>query len=48
MKRNEPENFAKLSLILLPHDYLNFYLTGATRMEYGDASGTALMNVSHA
>jgi xylulokinase len=45
LKRREPENFARLSLILLPHDYLNFYLTGVSRMEYGDASGTALMNV---
>jgi xylulokinase len=45
LKRREPENFARLALILLPHDYLNFYLTGQARMEYGDASGTALMNV---
>jgi xylulokinase len=45
LKRHEPENFARLDLILLPHDYLNFYLTGKPRMEYGDASGTALMNV---
>jgi len=45
LKRHEPENFAKLATVLLPHDYLNFYLTGAFRMEFGDASGTALMNV---
>jgi xylulokinase len=45
LKRNEPENFARLATVLLPHDYLNFYLTGQLRMEYGDASGTALMNV---
>jgi len=45
LKRNEPENFAKLATVLLPHDYLNFYLTGNLRMEYGDASGTALMDV---
>jgi xylulokinase len=31
--------------ILLPHDYLNFWLTGETRMEYGDASGTGLLDV---
>jgi xylulokinase len=30
---------------LLPHDYLNFWLTGETRMEYGDASGTGLLDV---
>jgi xylulokinase len=45
LKRHEPENFAKLATVLLPHDYLNFYLTGKIRMEYGDASGTALMDV---
>ena len=45
LKRNEPENFARLATVLLPHDYLNFYLTGHLRMEYGDASGTALMDV---
>jgi xylulokinase len=45
LKRHEPKNFAKLATVLLPHDYLNYYLTGNFRMEYGDASGTALMNV---
>ena len=45
LKRHEPENFARLASVLLPHDYLNFYLTGKQRMEYGDASGTALMDV---
>ncbi len=45
LKRNEPENFARLATVLLPHDYLNYYLTGKLRMEYGDASGTALMDV---
>ena len=46
LKRHEPENFAKLATVLyLPHDYLNFHLTGELRMEYGDASGTALMDV---
>jgi xylulokinase len=45
LKRHEPENFAKLATVLLPHDYLNFRLTGQRRMEYGDASGTALMDV---
>ena len=45
LKRHEPDNFAALRTVLLPHDYLNYYLTGKTRMEYGDASGTALLNV---
>ncbi len=47
LKRHEPHHFARLATILLPHDYLNFYLTGKFRMEYGDASGTALLNIHH-
>ena len=45
LKENEPENFAKTKSVLLPHDYLNFWLTGVKRMEYGDASGTGLLDV---
>ncbi len=45
LKNHELANFAKLRKILLPHDYLNFYLTGELSMEYGDASGTALLDV---
>lgn len=45
LKKHEPENFAKLDCVLLPHDYLNYWLTGEKVMEYGDASGTALLNV---
>ncbi|MGH9592686.1 MAG: xylulokinase, partial [Bryobacteraceae bacterium] len=45
LKRKEPKNFARLATVLLPHDYLNFWLTGEKVMEYGDASGTALLDV---
>jgi xylulokinase len=45
LKRHEPENFARLATVLLPHDYLNFWLTGNKVMEFGDASGTALLDV---
>ena len=45
LKKHEPKKFARLATVLLPHDYLNFWLTGERVMEYGDASGTALMNV---
>src|SRR5580692_3613088 len=40
LKQNEPENFEGVDSILLPHDYINFWLSGEKRMEYGDASGT--------
>ena len=45
LKKREPKNFARLATVLLPHDYLNFWLTGAKTMEFGDASGTALLDV---
>ena len=45
LKKHEPKNFAKLATVLLPHDYLNFWLTGERVMESGDASGTALLDV---
>ncbi|SDS19389.1 xylulokinase [Opitutus sp. GAS368] len=47
LKRNEPANYRRLRHVLLPHDYLNFHLTGKYFMEHGDASGTALMDVRH-
>jgi xylulokinase len=45
LKRHEPERFEKLATVLLPHNYLNFLLTGRAHMDYGDASGTGLMDV---
>jgi xylulokinase len=45
LKRHEPRKFARLATVLLPHNYLDFRLTGRTHMEYGDASGTGLMDV---
>ena len=45
LKRHEPANYKRLRHVLLPHDYLNFHLTGNYSMEFGDASGTALMDV---
>jgi len=45
LKKHEPKNYQRLATVLLPHDYLNFWLTGRKVMEYGDASGTALLDV---
>lgn len=45
IKENEPDNFRRIRSVLLPHDYLNFWLTGEKTMEFGDASGTALLDV---
>jgi xylulokinase len=45
LKQHLPQAYAQLAHILLPHDYLNFVLTGVACMEYGDASGTGLLDV---
>ncbi len=45
LKNHEPSLYARLATVLLPHDYLNFWLTGARKMECGDASGTAYFDI---
>ncbi len=45
LKKNHPDLYKRMKHILLPHDYINFYLTGKYSMEYGDASGTGLLNI---
>ncbi|MCL2318697.1 MAG: FGGY family carbohydrate kinase, partial [Treponema sp.] len=45
LKKHKPKAFGQLAHILLPHDYINFLLTGEYSAEYGDASGTALFDV---
>lgn len=44
LARHEPERWARVRSVLLPHDYLNFRLTGAKTMEAGDASGTGFFD----
>jgi xylulokinase len=45
MKKNEPENFARISKIMLPKDYINYKLTGVHSCDYSDASGMLLLDV---
>ena len=45
LKNHEPENYGRLATVLLPHDYINFWLTGEVKTEFGDASGTAYFDV---
>lgn len=47
LKNNEPENFAKISKIMLPKDYLNYKLTGVHSTDYSDASGMLLLDVKN-
>lgn len=47
LKANEPENFRKISKIMLPKDYLNYRLTGVHCTDYSDASGMLLLDVQN-
>ena len=47
IKQNEPENYLRLAKVLLPHDYINYWLTGEKKTECGDASGTAYFDVKN-
>lgn len=48
MLRHEPTNFDRAEKFLLPHDFINYYLSGneVFAMECGDASGTGLIDFS--
>ncbi|RKQ96881.1 xylulokinase [Kushneria sinocarnis] len=41
LREHHREAYDRIATLLLPHDYLNFHLTGERTAEYGDASGTA-------
>jgi len=45
VKQHEPQSYDRLALVLLPHDYINYWLTGEKKTEFGDASGTAYFDV---
>jgi len=47
LKENEPENFARISKVMLPKDYINYVLTGVHCTDYSDASGMLLLDVAH-
>lgn len=47
MKKQEPENFAKIQKIMLPKDYLAYMLSGSFCTDVSDASGMLLMDVEH-
>ncbi|BFL46008.1 xylulokinase [Lactonifactor longoviformis] len=47
VKENEPENFARISKIMLPKDYLAYKLSGVHCSDYSDASGMLLMDVKN-
>ena len=47
MKKNEPENFARIAKIMLPKDYLAYRLSGVHCTDVSDASGTLYFDVKN-
>lgn len=47
VQQNEPELWDKVAHILLPKDYLRYYLTGNLHMDYSDAAGTLLFDLEN-
>ncbi len=47
VKSHEPENFARISHIMLPKDYINYRLVGRFATDVSDASGTLLFDVAN-
>lgn len=47
LKNNEPENYNRISKIMLPKDYINYILTGVHASDYSDASGMLLLDVKN-
>ena len=47
VKKNEPDNFAKIKKIMLPKDYLAYLLSGVHCTDASDAAGMLLMDVEH-
>ncbi len=47
LRANEPDNFAKISKIMLPKDYLVYKLTAQHVTDFSDASGTLLLDVKN-
>ena len=47
MHKHEPELFARIRKIMLPKDYINYWLTGVHACDYSDASGMLLLDVKN-
>jgi xylulokinase len=46
LRNHEPQNYARLSRVLLPKDYIRLLLTGEAATDASDAAGTLLLDLS--
>lgn len=47
VKENEPENFVKISKVMLPKDYIAYKLSGIFATDVSDASGMLILDVKN-
>jgi len=47
VKKNEPDNFAKIKKFVMPKDYIRLMLTGVAATDVSEASGTGLFDVKN-
>ena len=45
VRQHEPQTYERVKHVLLPHDYVNFWLTGQYTTDAGEASGTGYFDV---
>ena len=45
IQENEPEIWDNVRHMLLPKDYLGYWMTGTMHTDYSDAAGTLLLDV---
>jgi xylulokinase len=46
VRENEPQNWQRVTRVMLPKDYVRFRLTGESAVDVADASGTLLLDVA--
>lgn len=45
LQQNEPENYQRVKMILLPKDYIRYRLTGEVQIDRSDGAGTIMMDI---
>ena len=47
VRENEPENWRRVTSVMLPKDYVRFRMTGEKAIDMADASGTLMLDVAN-
>lgn len=45
LKQSEPHHFQRLATVMMPHEFINYWLTGVKRTEFSEAAQTGLLEV---